>query len=69
MIIAHPKRQALPVAVHVVPLDIDDERALALLDRYIAAIDAGEHPPFPYIAAVFAEIHAILTTRREEGGA
>jgi hypothetical protein len=52
-----------------VPLDIDDERALALLDRYVEVIEAGEHPPFPYIAAVFSEVYAILMARRAEGGA
>ena len=41
--IAQRQAEHPPISVHVVPLDIDDERALALLDRYVEAVEAGEH--------------------------
>ena len=50
-------------------MDIEDERLLALLDRYLKVIEAGEHPPFPYINAVFSEVSAILMARHQHGGA
>ena len=65
MSIAQQNPEQTAISVHVVPLKIDDERALALLDRYVEAINAGEHPPFPYIVAVFSEIYAIGMTRRQ----
>jgi hypothetical protein len=50
-------------------MDIEDERLLALLDRYIEAINSGEHPPIWYVNQVFSEISAIRLARCEEGGA
>jgi hypothetical protein len=50
-------------------MDIEDERLLALLNRYLEAIDAGEHPPLWYVNQVFSEICAIRLARSVEGGA
>ena len=69
MSIAQPPPEPTPISVHVVPLDIEDERLLALLDRYIDAIDAGDHPPAWYVNQVLSEISAIRLARGEEGGA
>jgi hypothetical protein len=68
MSIAQPLPEQTPTSVHVVPMDIEDERLLALVDRYVEAIDAGEHPPVWYVNQVFSEIAAIRLARREEGG-
>ena len=69
MIIAHRLPEQPPISVHVVPMDIEDERLLALLDRYVDAIDAREHPPIWYVNQVLSEISAIRLARCEEGGA
>ena len=53
-----------PLEIHVVPLNIDDERAIALLDRYVEAVEAGEHPPYWYIGQVFSEVYTIGMARR-----
>ena len=66
MIIAQRPPEHPPVSVHVVPLDIDDARALALLERYREAIAAGEHPPYWYIGRLFSELYAIGMARRAE---
>jgi hypothetical protein len=69
MSIAQRQPEKTPTSVHVVPLDIEDERLRALLDRYVEAINAGEHPPLWYVNHVFSEISAIRLARGEEGGA
>jgi hypothetical protein len=69
MSIAQRQPDQTPTSVHVVPLDIEDERLLALLDRYVEVIEAGEHPPIWYVSRVFSEISAIRLARGEEGGA
>ena len=63
MTIAQRNPEQTPIAVHVVPLEIDDERALAVLDRDPDVIETGEHPPFLYLAAVFSKIYATGMTR------
>ena len=68
-ILRHPNSEQEPISVHVVPLDIDDDRAVALMERYVEAVEAGEHPPYWYIGKVFSEIYAIGVARRPEGGA
>ncbi len=64
MSIAQRHPEQAPISVHVVPLDVDDDRIRALLDRYIEVIETGEHPPYWYIGKVFAEIYAIGQARR-----
>jgi hypothetical protein len=69
MSIAQRHHEQTPISVHVVPLDIEDGRLLALLDRYLKAINADDHPPNWYVNQVLSEISAIRLARREEGGA
>jgi hypothetical protein len=69
MSIAQRQPEKTPPSVHVVPLDIEDERLLALLDRYVDAVNAGDHPPIWYVNHVVSEISAIRAGRCEEGGA
>jgi hypothetical protein len=65
-ILRHPNAEQTPISIHVLPADLEPERAIELLERYCQAIDAGQHPPFRYIAGIFAEIDALLN-RCEEG--
>ena len=69
VILAQRPPEHPPATVHVVPLDIDDERALALLCRYVEAVKTSEHPPYWYIGQVFAELYRIGMARHVEGGA
>ena len=63
-ILPDPNVKHTPISVHVVPVDIDDERIRALLDRYLEVIEAGQHPPYWYIGKIFSELYAIRMARR-----
>ncbi len=60
MSVQHREPKPTSISVHVLPDNYNEERAIELLERYCQAIDAGQHPPFKYISAVFTEIDALL---------
>jgi hypothetical protein len=60
------ERETVALRVHVLPPDLKPERALALLARYCDLVEVGEHPPYPYVAALFAEAHALVQRHRAE---
>jgi hypothetical protein len=68
VIIAQRQPEHPPASVHVVPHDLADERALALLDRYVEAIEVGEHPPYWYVGKVFSELYVLGMARRAKSG-
>ena len=69
MSIAQRKPDQTPISIHVLPAEFDEDRALELVDRYCDLVEAGEHPPLRYVAALFSEVYERVQARRAEAAA